>query len=64
MIPQGEANYIASKTSSEPLFGSPTPKEVEAIQTHIQAFTAKLVKDADKARELLKDIGAIAPKGR
>ncbi len=37
--------------------------EVEAIQKHIQAFTTKIVKNADKARELLEDTGAIAPKG-
>jgi hypothetical protein len=54
---------MASKTSSAPLFGSPTTKEVEAIQKHIQAFTTKVVKNADKARKLLEDTGAIAPKG-
>jgi hypothetical protein len=54
---------MANKTSSAPLFGSPTPKEVEAIQKHMQAFTAKVVKNADKARKLLEDTGAIAPKG-
>jgi hypothetical protein len=54
---------MPSKISSAPLFGSPTPEEVEAIQKHMQAFTTKVIKDADKARKLLEDIGAIAPKG-
>jgi hypothetical protein len=54
---------MASKISSAPLFGTPTATEVEAIQKHIQAFTTKVVKNADKARKLLEDTGAIAPKG-
>jgi hypothetical protein len=54
---------MASKISSATLFGSPTPKEVEAIQKHIQAFTTKVLQNADKARKLLEDTGAIASKG-
>lgn len=54
---------MANKVTSAPLFGSPTSQEVEAIQKHMQAFTAKVVKNADKARKLLEDTGAIAPKG-
>lgn len=54
---------MANTVSSAPLFGSPTREEVEAIQQHMQDFTAKVVKNADKARKLLEDIGAIAPDG-
>lgn len=51
---------MANKVSSAPLFGSPTREEVEAIQKHMHAFTAKVVKNPDKARKLLEDIGAVA----
>ena len=50
---------MANKVSSAPLFGSPTREEVEAIQEHTHAFTAKVVKNPDKARKLLEDIGAV-----
>jgi len=53
---------MANKVSSAPLFGSPTPTEVEAIQKHMQAFTANVVKNAARARKLLEETGAIAPK--
>jgi hypothetical protein len=52
---------MANKASSAPLFGSPTREEVEAIQKHMQDFTTKAVTNAAKARQLLEDIGAVAP---
>ncbi len=52
---------MANKASSAPLFGSPTRGEIEAIQKHMHDFTAKVVKDPDKARKLLEEIGAVAP---
>jgi hypothetical protein len=50
---------MANKVSSAPLFGSPTREEIEAIQKHMEAFTANVVKNADKARKLLEDVGAV-----
>jgi hypothetical protein len=52
---------MANKVSSAPLFGSATREEVAAVEKHMQDFTAKVVKDAGKARKLLEDIGAVAP---
>lgn len=52
------------RTTSVPLFGSATPREVEAIQKEMNAFTAKLVKKTDQARKLLEETGAIAPEGK
>jgi hypothetical protein len=52
---------MANKATSAPLFGSPTREEVEAIQKHMQDFTGKVVKSADRTRKLLEDIGAVAP---
>ena len=54
---------MANKASSAPLFGSPTREEVEAIQKHMQDFTAKVVKNTDRTRKLLEEIGAVAPEG-
>jgi hypothetical protein len=60
---EGAPYYVcmANKVSSAPLFGSATREEVAAVEKHMQDFTAKVVKDAGRARKLLEDIGAVAP---
>lgn len=52
---------MTNATSSVPLFGSPTTEEVEEIKRHMRAFTADVVKNSERARKLLEEIGAIAP---
>jgi hypothetical protein len=46
------------RITSEPLFGRATAKDVKAIQKHMDAHTARLLKNADKAREVLRRTGA------
>jgi hypothetical protein len=50
---------MANKVSSAPLFGSSSPKEIAAIQKHMEAFTANVAKDPVKARRLLEETGAV-----
>lgn len=49
-----------TKVSSMPLFGSPTPKEVEAIENHMHERSVEIASDVVRARKFLEDIGAIA----
>lgn len=51
---------MADKTTSMPLFGDPSVEEINAIKKHMEAFTARLVKTPKKARELLRETGAVA----
>lgn len=58
----GDKSYnfcMASKVTSEPLFGSATPQDVEAIKNHMAKFAARTSKDGVRARALLETIGAI-----
>jgi hypothetical protein len=55
---------MASKrVSSSPLFGSASPQEVREIQDEIASFTAKLLKDVDRARKILRSTGAARSNG-
>ena len=38
--------------TSAPLFGAPTPSQVEDVKQEITAFTAKLVQDVVEARKI------------
>jgi hypothetical protein len=46
------------RVTSEPLFGRASPKDVKAIQKHMTAHTAQLLKNADAARAVLRQTGA------
>lgn len=47
--------------SSAPLFGRASAKEVKDIQESMDAYTARLLKDAKAAREVLRRTGAAVP---
>lgn len=39
---------------STPLFGAPTGRQVKDVQDEIDAYTAKLIKDPNKARKIFE----------
>jgi hypothetical protein len=47
-----------TKVTSAPLFGSASPGEVKAIQKRMQIYTQRLIKDAERARKVLRETGA------
>jgi hypothetical protein len=54
---------VSKRVSSSPLFGSASPQEVREIQDEIDSFTAKLMKDVDRARKILRSTGAARSNG-
>jgi hypothetical protein len=43
-----------TRVTSTPLFGSPTGRQVKAVQDEIDAYTAKLIKNVSKARKVFE----------
>ncbi len=39
---------------STPLFGAPTGRQVKDVQDEIEAYTANLIKDVNKARKIFE----------
>jgi hypothetical protein len=48
------------RVTSAPLFGRASNKEVKDIQESMDAYTARLLKNAEAAREVLRRTGAAA----
>lgn len=42
------------KASSAPLFGRPTGRQVKDVQDEIDAYTARLIQNHQKARQILE----------
>lgn len=51
---------MADKMTSAPLFGDPTVEEMDAIKKHMEDFAERLAKKPLKARQLLRETGAVA----
>jgi hypothetical protein len=52
------------RITSSPLFGSATPQQVRDIQSEIDAYTARLVKNTTEARKVLEAIGGLPDPAR